>query len=837
MAGRRLAQLDPDEMCAGLRRPVRVLRALRSAGSAHALVLQSGADDLCVAFRGARHAPDDLRLYRPGDAARFYEAFPAAHPARVYAGALDCFRSIYAQVDQVVVEWLAAHADAHVRLTGHGSGALLAILQGCVLQRRLALGDRLSVVTFGAPRVGNAAFQARYRALVPRTYRVLYGYDPVCFVNVGEWKHVGRVFHLRKNGRVYDATFARFDHRLANMDDHDMGALLARLRKCRATALYAGRHRRARRSRSSSRSSSSSSSGDPAPSPHVADPIARDRLLTIAQVVSLPMSSPSATSASISMALRATDGLGARAVLVEHDPRWTAFAVDRHATLVVALHSADDNDDDAAVDWLDGSVRVHAGYLRDLLDRVQGGADRMLTDWTRHHRPGDVVVAGHGVDGAVAALLALHWQARFALGDALSLVTFGAEPVVARGHAFAWRARHLLRNAYRVVNARDPIILSDGGRAPFRPVGDVVHLRADHRVAYDHVADDVLAASMRPSDHEMHRYVAACRVWTGAFVQRAAAAMAATRASSSSPMRRVRVPTRSDPGPAPLFCDPPDRDLLLDLCHFASLAYRSRAQLLGLRAWPTGRPCTVRFVEFLESSKDSQAALFAYGNDLVVSFRGSMSEQDFKQDLSFKPTAFEEVFDVGDGARVHGGFMMQWRSIRAQLDLHVGAWLRRDGDARGQLFLTGHSLGGALAVITALYLEARFALGTRLLCATFGAPRVGNTWFKVAFRSMVANCYRVVNNADMVTAQVGGYALRHVGAVLHFRNDGYAYDSFWQRRGVNYSLTDHMLDNYKAKLAAWDDGELFPGEYRRGSPSARRLLPSLTPTWLFSCAR
>jgi alpha-beta hydrolase superfamily lysophospholipase len=56
------------------------------------------------------------------------------------------------------------------------------------------------------------------------------------------------------------------------------------------------------------------------------------------------------------------------------------------------------------------------------------------------------------------------------------------------------------------------------------------------------------------------------------------------------------------------------------------------------------------------------------------------------------------------------------------------------------LFLTGHSLGGALATLAASRWPAR-------ACYTFGAPRVGDGAFA---RTLRAPLYRVVNGQDVV---------------------------------------------------------------------------------------
>ena len=89
--------------------------------------------------------------------------------------------------------------------------------------------------------------------------------------------------------------------------------------------------------------------------------------------------------------------------------------------------------------------------------------------------------------------------------------------------------------------------------------------------------------------------------------------------------------------------------------------------------------------------------------------------------------------------RVHSGFSLAltraWRKIEPALD--------QAGDK--PLFITGHSMGGALAVLTACRLEK---LGRPPVAVyTFGAPRIGDLGFCSRYSLPT---YRVVNRLDLV---------------------------------------------------------------------------------------
>ena len=137
----------------------------------------------------------------------------------------------------------------------------------------------------------------------------------------------------------------------------------------------------------------------------------------------------------------------------------------------------------------------------------------------------------------------------------------------------------------------------------------------------------------------------------------------------------------------------------------------------------------------------------------VVSFRGTENEQDWKTNLRYSLTPVDSLqAEVRESAgKVHQGFLDAFRSVRGQVDRYLPC-------AEGlPIFITGHSLGGALATLGAAYLSG-WGLAA---CYTFGAPRVGNKGFSGSLRTPV---YRVVNPLDpvpLVPGRLRGY--RDVG--------------------------------------------------------------------------
>ena len=87
------------------------------------------------------------------------------------------------------------------------------------------------------------------------------------------------------------------------------------------------------------------------------------------------------------------------------------------------------------------------------------------------------------------------------------------------------------------------------------------------------------------------------------------------------------------------------------------------------------------------------------------------------------------------GGKVHNGFKQLLLESIGEIEQQLKS-------LSGAVYYTGHSLGGALAVLAAS-LHAPHAV------YTFGAPRIGNDEFLSSLKSI--NIYRLVNSKDIVT--------------------------------------------------------------------------------------
>lgn len=126
-----------------------------------------------------------------------------------------------------------------------------------------------------------------------------------------------------------------------------------------------------------------------------------------------------------------------------------------------------------------------------------------------------------------------------------------------------------------------------------------------------------------------------------------------------------------------------------------------------------------------------------------VSFRGTQTPIDWKNDLD----ALYEPYGLVDGAgEVHKGFL----SVYETLHDNVGVSLAAACQGCDRLLVTGHSMGAALAVLSAPDLARNIPPKMIPTLLTFAGPRAGLLKFHRFFNNLIPICYRVVASGDIV---------------------------------------------------------------------------------------
>ena len=121
---------------------------------------------------------------------------------------------------------------------------------------------------------------------------------------------------------------------------------------------------------------------------------------------------------------------------------------------------------------------------------------------------------------------------------------------------------------------------------------------------------------------------------------------------------------------------------------------------------------------------------------LVIAFRGSDDVYDLAINIAAGQDDSIENYEGG----VHRGFMQALEGVWIELDELVKSFHLPSH----KVWITGHSLGGALATLTAKRLHS---FVDDVECITFGQPRVGDPHF---FQNYKVKHHRYVNEHDMI---------------------------------------------------------------------------------------
>ncbi|HEY1068396.1 MAG TPA: lipase family protein, partial [Pirellulales bacterium] len=160
------------------------------------------------------------------------------------------------------------------------------------------------------------------------------------------------------------------------------------------------------------------------------------------------------------------------------------------------------------------------------------------------------------------------------------------------------------------------------------------------------------------------------------------------------------------------------------------------------------------FADSTAIQSGSMVAHVVHGEDVtVVVFRGTDDLEDWRTNLS-------QLRSSSPNGTVQGGFWLAYNAIKPQVRQHVFATPRK------YLWITGHSLGGALALLCAYDLVAHGdSEPTGIM--TFGQPMVAGrelaSYLDGRFRGRYA---LFVNETDIVPRMLPAYT--HCGSLVWF---------------------------------------------------------------------
>ena len=156
----------------------------------------------------------------------------------------------------------------------------------------------------------------------------------------------------------------------------------------------------------------------------------------------------------------------------------------------------------------------------------------------------------------------------------------------------------------------------------------------------------------------------------------------------------------------------------------------------------------------------------------LLAFRGTAQPENWLFNLNIRTATWCTA------AKVHEGFLSAFEKLWGKISFHFS-------ELPSPCYLTGHSLGGALATLAAGRHKPDGAY-------TFGAPKVGNTEFARQIETCTA-IFRVVNHCDVVTTlpwESPVCRFEHAGECHYLNSEGERVPS-----PPSYTITENPLQS------------------------------------------
>eukprot|EP00898_Chlorokybus_atmophyticus_P004205 jgi/Chlat1/4786/Chrsp31S04776 len=161
--------------------------------------------------------------------------------------------------------------------------------------------------------------------------------------------------------------------------------------------------------------------------------------------------------------------------------------------------------------------------------------------------------------------------------------------------------------------------------------------------------------------------------------------------------------------------------------------------------------------------------------------------------------------------KVHRGFYHAWRHVARKV-VSIVQRERLKTDLPRSLLVTGHSLGGALAMICAHDVREYLQIPREeIQVYTFGAPRVGNLAFAHHYDDLLPYTFRVVVTQDVVTkVPMSLFGFRHCGKLALFdgNNHNLLLEPSWAELAILHKIPfgkaeNHLLRHYRQAMVGW----------------------------------
>ena len=177
----------------------------------------------------------------------------------------------------------------------------------------------------------------------------------------------------------------------------------------------------------------------------------------------------------------------------------------------------------------------------------------------------------------------------------------------------------------------------------------------------------------------------------------------------------------------------------------------------------------------------------------IIAFRGTQTQIEWLRNLQ---ATQQEYIDRTTGkslGKVHQGYL---RIVRHKLGSSLLTAVRQLNPTI-PCYITGHSLGGAIATLAALEIAIDIPqIREQLQLYTYGSPRIGDRNFAQAHSKLIPNSYRIVNLSDSVPL-VPPIKIENYYTTANYAHVGQKWFFSTQFGDI---LLNHVVDTYRMAI-------------------------------------
>ena len=177
----------------------------------------------------------------------------------------------------------------------------------------------------------------------------------------------------------------------------------------------------------------------------------------------------------------------------------------------------------------------------------------------------------------------------------------------------------------------------------------------------------------------------------------------------------------------------------------------------------------------------------------IIAFRGTQTQLEWWRNLQATQKKYLDPKTKQQYGKVHQGYL---KIVRGQIDSALIKAVKQL-DPTIPCYITGHSLGGAVATLSAIEIALQVPeIKEQIQLYTYAAPRIGDRDFAQAHSQLIPNSYRIVNLSDSVPL-VPPIQIQNRFTTANYAHVGQKWSFTAQFGDV---LLNHVADTYRQAI-------------------------------------